>query len=88
MPMYDQQMLMIIHALEIFRQYLVLSSHCTVRKNHESLKYLLEQKDLTPTQQKWISKIQVDDLSIYYKGNNNTIFGALSNLSGLKYKEF
>ena len=46
---YDKEMLTIMHALAKFRQYL-LGTRFVVKSYHNSLKYLLEQKDLNKRQ--------------------------------------
>jgi hypothetical protein len=46
---YDKEMLAIMHALTKFRQYLV-GSKFVVKTDHNSLKYFLEQKDLSERQ--------------------------------------
>jgi hypothetical protein len=75
---YDKEMLAIMHALAKFRQYLV-GSKFTVKTDHNSLRYFLEQKELNERQQKWISKIQAYDFDIVYvKGKNNIVADALS----------
>lgn len=49
-----------------------------VRTNHHSLKFLLEQKVGTPSQQKWVSKLLGYDFVIEYKkGKENRIANAL-----------
>ena len=48
---YDKEMLAIMHALTKFRQYLV-GNKFVVKTNHNSLKYFLEQKELSECQQK------------------------------------
>jgi hypothetical protein len=53
---YDKEMLAIMHALTKCRQYLV-GSKFVVKTNHNSLKYFLEQKDLSERQQKWVTKV-------------------------------
>jgi hypothetical protein len=53
---YDKEMLAIMHALAKFRQYLV-GARFVVKSDHNSLKYLLEQKDLNERQHKWVSRI-------------------------------
>jgi hypothetical protein len=53
---YDKEMLVIMHALAKFRQYLV-GAKVIVRTYHNSLKYFLDQKDLNERQQKWVRKI-------------------------------
>ena len=76
--MYDKEMLTIMHALAKFRQYLV-GSQFEVKLYHNSLKYLLEQKDLNERQQKWVSIIQAYDFDIeFFKGKNNVVADALS----------
>jgi hypothetical protein len=54
---YDKEMLDIMHALAKLQQYLV-GVGFVVKSDHNSLKYLLEQKDLKERQQKWVSIIQ------------------------------
>jgi hypothetical protein len=51
---YDKEMLAIMHALAKFRQYLV-GARFVVKSDHNSLKYLLEQKDINERQHKWVS---------------------------------
>jgi hypothetical protein len=43
---YDKEMLAIMHSLTKFRQYLV-GSRFVVKTNHNSLKYFLDQKELS-----------------------------------------
>jgi hypothetical protein len=75
---YDKEMLAIMHALAKFRQYLV-GARFVVKSDHNSLKYLLEQKDLNERQQKWVSRIQAYDFDIeFVKGKNNVVVDALS----------
>jgi hypothetical protein len=50
---YDKEMLAIMHALSKFRQYMV-GGRFLVRIDHNSLKYFLEQKNLSERQQKWV----------------------------------
>jgi hypothetical protein len=77
-PIYDKEMLAIMHALTKFRQYLV-GNRFVVKTDHNSLKYFLDQKDLSERQQKWVSKIQAFDFDIeYVKGKRNIIANALS----------
>jgi hypothetical protein len=52
---YDKEMLVIMHALAKFWQYLVGARF--VKSDHNNLKYLLEHKDLNERQQKWVSRI-------------------------------
>ena len=63
---YDKEMLAIMHALLKWKQYL-FGAKFLVKKDHNSLKYFLTQKDISPEQQKWVSKIQAFDSDILYK---------------------
>jgi hypothetical protein len=77
-PIYDKEMLAIMHALTKFRKYLV-GSIFVVKTDHNSLKYFLDQKDLSERQQKWVSNIQAFDFDIeYFNGKTNFIAYALS----------
>ena len=78
---YDKEMLAIMHALTKFRQYLV-GSKFMVKTDHNSLKYFLEQKDLSERQQKWVTKVQAYDFDIeYVKVKKNIVADALSRRS-------
>jgi phage antirepressor YoqD-like protein len=80
-------MLAIMHALTEFRQYLV-GNRFQVKIDHNSLRFLMEQKELSERQQKWISKIQAYDFEIeYVKGKNNVVADALSRISTLSLTE-
>ena len=68
----------IMHALTKFKQYLV-GNKFMVKTDHNSLKYFLEQKDLSERQQIWVTKIQKFDFDIeYVKGKKNIVADALS----------
>ena len=70
---YDKEMLGIMHALTKFRLYLV-GSKFLVKTDHNSLKYFLEQKDLSEHQQKWVTKVHAFDFDIeYVKGKKNIV---------------
>jgi hypothetical protein len=76
-------MLAIMHALTKFWQYLV-GNRFKVKTDHNSLKFLMEQKELSEWQQKWINKIQACDFEIeYVKGKNNVVAHALSRIPTL-----
>jgi hypothetical protein len=62
---YDKEMLDIMHALAKLQQYLV-GAGFVVKSDHNSLKYLLEHKDLKERQQKWVSIIQDYDFDIEF----------------------
>ena len=78
---YDKEILAILHALTKFIQYLV-GSRFKMKRDHNNLKYFLEQKELNEHQQKWVSKVQAYDFEIeYVKGKNNVVADALSKRS-------
>ena len=61
-----------------WRHYL-LGSHFVIKIDHESLKYLLEQKISTPLQQKWLTKLLGMDYEIQFKrGKENVVADTLS----------
>jgi hypothetical protein len=71
-------MLEIMHALTKFKKYLV-GNKFVVKTDHNSLKYFLEQKDLSERQHKWVTKLQEFDFDIeYFKGKKNIVANALS----------
>jgi hypothetical protein len=75
---YDKEMLVIMHALNKFKQYLV-GNKFVVNIDHNKLKYFLEQKDLSEHHQKWVMKVQEFNFDIEYaKGNKNIVADALS----------
>jgi hypothetical protein len=75
---YDNKMLAIMLALAKLQQYLV-GAWFVVKSHHNSLKYLLEQKDLNERQKKWVRRIQAYDFNIeFLKGKNNVVADALS----------
>jgi hypothetical protein len=57
----------------------LLGQSFKIKTDHQSLKFLLEQKVGTPTQQKWITKLLGYDFTIEYKaGRENVVADALS----------
>jgi hypothetical protein len=75
---YDKEMLAIMHAFTKFKQYLV-GNKFVVKTDHNSLKYFLEQKDLSEHQHKWVTKVHAFDFDIeYVKGKKNIVADALS----------
>ncbi|KAL6323626.1 hypothetical protein AAG906_039221 [Vitis piasezkii] len=75
---YAREMLAIIVAIQTWRPYL-LGRRFTIQTDQRSLKYLLEQRILTPEQQKWMSKLVGYDYEIVYKpGKTNQAADALS----------
>jgi hypothetical protein len=77
-PIYEKEMLAILHALKQWRPYL-LGRHFKVKTDHDSLKYFLEQRLSSEEQQKWVTKMLGYDFEIIYKkGKQNVVADALS----------
>jgi hypothetical protein len=82
-PIYEKEMLAILHVVELWRPYL-LGQRFQIKKDHQSLKYFLEQCISSQEQQKWVTKIFGYDYEIIYKkGKDNVMVDALSQ----KYEE-
>jgi hypothetical protein len=77
-PIYEKEMMVILHALKKWHPYLI-GRHFKVRTDHDSLKYFLEQRLSSEEQQKWVTKILGYDFEIVYKkGKQNVVADALS----------
>jgi hypothetical protein len=71
-------MLVIMHAVELWRPYL-LGQRFQIKTDHQSLKYFLEQRISSQEQQKWVTKLFGYDYEIIYKkGKENVVADALS----------
>lgn len=80
---YEKEFLAIVLAVTKWRSYL-LGNHFIIRTDHHSLKFLMEQKMLTPMQQKWLSKLLGFDYEIVYKkGIENKVADALSRVTNI-----
>lgn len=67
-----------VKAVKKWRPYLV-GKPFVIKTNHQSLKFLLEQRVGTPTQQKWITKLLGYSFVVEYKkGRDNEAADALS----------
>ena len=68
----------ILHALKQHQPY-IMGRHLKVRKDHGSLKYILEQTLFPEEHQKWVMKMLGYDFEIIYKkGKQNVVADALS----------
>jgi hypothetical protein len=77
-PIYEKEMMEILHALKKWHPYLI-GRHFKVKTDHDSLKYFLEQRLSSEEQQKWVTKILGYDFEIVYKkGKQNVVVDALS----------
>jgi hypothetical protein len=65
-PIYEKEMMEILHALKKWNPYLI-SRHFKVKTDHDSLKYFLKQRLSSEEQQKWVTKILGYDFEIIYK---------------------
>ena len=79
---YAKEMFAIIHAIRTWRPYL-LGQKFYIQTDQRSLKYLLEQRVVTPEQQKWVAKLLGYDYEILYKPScENSTADALSRVPG------
>ena len=71
-------MLAIVMAIRKWRPYL-LGRHFKIKTDHQSLKFLLQLRITTPSQQKWLAKLLGYDFEVTYKkGADNGAADALS----------
>ena len=78
MSIYEKEMLAILHTVHKWRHYL-WGKHFKIRTDHVSLKYLLDQKIITPMQHQWLVKLMGYDYEIEYRqGKENVAADALS----------
>jgi hypothetical protein len=77
-PIYEKEMLAILHAIELWCPYL-LGQCFQIKTDHQSLKYFLEQHISSQEKQKWVTKLFGYDYEIIYKkGKDNVVVNALS----------
>jgi hypothetical protein len=77
-PIYEKEMLVILHAIELWHPYL-LGQCFQIKTDHQSLKYFLEQHISSHEQKKWVTKLFGYDYEIIYKkGKDNVVVDALS----------
>lgn len=85
LSVYNKEMMAIVVVVQKWRPYLI-GKHFTIKTDHHSLKYLMEQKISTPSQQKWIAKLLGYDFTIVYKkGKENLVADALSRVAKLYF---
>lgn len=84
---YEKELMAVVLSVLKWRYYL-LGRHFLIKTDHQSLKYLLEQRVGTPFQQKWITKLLGFDYTITYKhGKDNLAADALSRKGGVTNTE-
>jgi hypothetical protein len=75
---YEQELIGLVHAVRHWRPYL-WGRHFTVRTDHYSLKFLLDQRLATIPQHHWVGKLLGFDFEVEYKpGAQNVVADALS----------
>ena len=75
---YERELWALIYAVDKWRTYLFGHSF-VIKTDHQSLKYLLEQRVTSMLQQKWLTKLMGLDYQIVYKqGSENKVADALS----------
>ena len=78
LSIYENELLALVTAVTKWRHYLE-GHHFIINTDHQSLKYLLEQRITTPLQQKWLTKLMGLSYEICYKkGKENVVADALS----------
>ncbi|KAL5838392.1 hypothetical protein ACOSQ3_015561 [Xanthoceras sorbifolium] len=79
---YAREMLAVIHAVKIWRPYL-LGRKFTIVTDQQALRHLLQQKIVTPEQQKFMVKLLGFEYDIIYQpGKENKVADALSRKEG------
>jgi len=78
MSTYEKELVALVSAVKKWRPYL-LGHPFKIKTDHQSLKFILEQKIGTPMQQRWVSKLLGYDFIVEYKkGQDNKVADALS----------
>jgi len=77
---YSKEMLVVMEAIKTWRPYL-LGRKFQIQTDQTSLKFMLEQRIVTPEQQKWVSKLVGYDYQIIYRsGRTNSAADAMSRM--------
>jgi hypothetical protein len=80
-PTHDLELAAVVYVLKIWRHYLY-GSKFEVFSDHESLKYLFDQKELNMRQKRWLEYLKDFDFQLsYHPGKANVVVDALSRKS-------
>lgn len=80
LSVYDNALMSIVFAVGKWKHYL-LGRHFIIKTDHQSLKYLLEQRLHNDNQFRWLSKLIGFDYEICYKkGKENVVVDILSHI--------
>jgi len=75
---YEGELLAMVHCMQTFRPYLV-GRKVIVRTDQKAIKWLLEQKQLSQRQYRWLAEISPDNMTIeWISGSQNVIADLLS----------
>lgn len=74
--------MVVVHIVQVWNAYLAHRPFI-IKTDQKSLKYIVEQKEITPFQHMWLSKLMGYDFEIHYElGKENVVVDALSCVSG------
>nr|GEX44565.1 putative reverse transcriptase domain-containing protein [Tanacetum cinerariifolium] len=80
----DLELGAVVFALKIWRHYLY-GMKCTVFTDHKSLQHILDQKELSMRQRRWLELLSDYDCEIrYHPGKANVVADALSRKEWIK----
>ncbi|GJW15894.1 putative reverse transcriptase domain-containing protein [Tanacetum coccineum] len=80
---HDLELGAVVFALKIWRHYLY-ETKCTVFTDHKSLQHILNQKELSMRQRRWLELLSDYDCEIRHLGKENVVVDALSRKERIK----
>ena len=72
-PICEKEMMAILHSMKKWSPYLI-DKNFKVKRDHDSLKYFLEQILSSEEQQKWVTKMLGYDFEIIYKNGSKILW--------------